>query len=888
MRISKVKQIKKTKKETKNTFVYDIVLDKIHLFYAKMGSEKKRNVLIHNSLPDIDVDFETGTDDITNNFLHKKYGKNRVLSVATFSRFNEKGCLKDVVRAHFGDEETGFDSDVQAVTKEMPNFDKVEYSLEDWFEKWPNDPACSERVKSWLTNSSNKKILEQAIKLQGKIRGIGQHAAGIVITPGPCWEYLPTNIIGSNKSIVTAFQEADKSGKDLSELNILKLDRLKLETLNVIQDTIKIVKEVKNIDITEEVKNIKLSDENLFIELRLGVNHGIFQFESAGMNALIRGMSAENFEEVVAANALYRPGPMGIGAHEEYIKNKFNPEDIKYVHPALDNILKKTNGVLIFQEQLMFLAHEIGGMSLGEGDMLRRYMDKASSAIAKKSSGESLTKKEEENYIEFDKYWNKFLDGASKNGYKKEEVDVIKDWVIKYLGYSFNRCLTENHNVISETRGVIKMLDVQIGEKVLGYNTATKKDEFNPVKDIHKNGVKQVCKIKTSLGGNELECTLDHKIMTNVGMVELREIIKENLKIKIKNNDVFEKILDIEFIGEQETYDLEIDSEDHNFYANDICVSNSHAVSYAYLAMQTLYLKHYYPTEFYTALLNHPKTSGGKEKEQAWIAAAIASAMSKGIIISPPSRKSGWSWTMTGDHEISMGFSGINGLGDVAYTELMTLLQQKNKTLKNISVSEFFDMQFSKFNKTAFSVCVKAGVFDDWSESREYLLSIKDKKKKKVAVNQISLFDMGSKEFDIKTDDIGNFSKTTDSQKRFDFIEVCNFDLEKIKFMLRVRNEINKKSTRPIENIINFEEEGWYFFVLEDFKTMLSKNGKEYLVIRVGDGISFTTLRVFSPMSNKLLPILEPGGVYVAKFEKNDGGFINFVRNTQFKKFQMS
>lgn len=704
-------------------------------------------------IPDIDVDFMTGTDDVTNSFLYEKYGKNRVLSVSTFSTFNEKGCLKDVVRAHYGDEETGFESDVHAVTKEMPNFDRVEYSLGDWFERWPDDPACSDRVRRWLTDKGNVKILEQTLKLQGQIRGIGQHAAGIVITPGPCWEYLPTNIIASNKNIVTAFQEADKSGKDLSELNILKLDRLKLETLNVIEDTIKIVKEKRGVDIAEKVRNVDLSDQNLFIELRLGMNHGVFQFESPGMNALIKGMSTENFEELIACNALYRPGPMGIGAHEEFIKNKFNPENIKYVHPALETILRDTNGVLIYQEQLMFLANKIGGMSLGEGDMLRRYMDKASSAIMKKSAGESLNKKEQDNYVEFEKYWNKFIDGAVRNGYKAQEVDVIKDWVIKYLGYSFNR---------------------------------------------------------------------------------------------------------------------------------------SHSVSYAYLAMQTLYLKHYYSTEFYTALLNHPKTSGGKEKEQAWLAAAIASAMSKGIVISPPSRKSGWNWTMTGDKEISMGFSGINGLGDIAYQELMSLLNQKNKTLETISVSEFYDLQFSKFNKKAFESCVKAGVFDEWSESREYLISLREKKKKKVIVaNQMSLFDMSSKEFDIKTDDIGHHLKTTDEQKRAEFIEVCNFDLEKINFMMKIKTIINQKAKKPIDNVINFEEEGWYFFVLEDFKVMMSKNGKEYLTLRVGDGINSTTLRIFDPLAKKIKPELTIGGVYVARFEKNDGGFINFARNTQFKKVEI-
>jgi DNA polymerase-3 subunit alpha len=632
----------------------------------------------------------------------------------------------------------------------MPNFDKVEYSLRDWFVNWPKDPLCSERVKNWLTNPKHKTILEETLKFQGQIRGIGQHAAGIVITPGPCWEYLPTNIIPKQRSIVTAFQEADKSGKDLSELQILKLDRLKLETLNVIKDAIALVKQTKGIDISKKVKHVDINDKNLYFELRLGMNHGIFQFESSGMNALIRGMGTETFEEVVAANALYRPGPMGIKAHEEYIQNKFHPENIKYVHPALEKILGGTNGVLVFQEQLMFLAHEIGGMSLGEGDMLRRYMDKASSAIAKKSKGEFLNKKEEDNYKEFDKYWNKFLSGAEKNGYKAAEVDVIKDWVIKYLGYSFNK---------------------------------------------------------------------------------------------------------------------------------------SHSCAYGYLAMQTLFLKHYYPTEFYTALLNHPKSSGGKEKEQAWLAATIAATMSGGIKILPPSTRSGYKWTMTGEKEISMGFSGINGLGDIAYAELESFIKAKEKPLSDFSLVEFFELPFSKFNKTAFESCVKAGVFDEWSDSRGFLMSLKEKKRKKVIANQGLLFDMGGPEFDIKIDS-DRHSKTTTEEKRTAFMEVCNFDLEKIERITNIKMNINKKSKRPIENILNFEDNDWYFFILESMQQLTSKNGKSYLVLKVGDGIGHMNLRVFSPMAEKIKPELEVGGVYVSKFGKNEGGFINFERGAKFKKIE--
>ena len=448
---------------------------------------------------------------------------------------------------------------------------------------------------------------------------------------------------------------------------------------------------------------------------------------------------------------------MGIGAHEEFITNKFNPEKIKLVHPALEPILKETNGVLVFQEQLMFIADRIGGMGLGKGDNLRRYMDKASKIIARHSAGEKLTESElnNPNWKGFQQYWNMFLDGAAAQGYDKGEVDKIKDWVIQYLGYSFNK---------------------------------------------------------------------------------------------------------------------------------------SHSLSYSYLAMQTLYLKHYYPTEFYTALLNHPK-SGPKEKQQAWIASAIASAMSKGIIIKRPSRRSGWEWTMTGDHEISMGFSGINGFGAIAYEEMNSLINnvkvkdgEDKKTLQTISMSVFMRLPFSKFNKTAFTACLKAGVFDDWGDSREQLLAVKMKKKKKEVANQTILFDMNDPSFDIPViNDTKKYPPTTDNEKRIDFITVCNFDLEKIKYILDIKRDVNERAKRDkiVETIVNFDDNDFYIFVVETFKLIQGRTGKEYLTMRVGDGISFATLRAFDPTVKDLLPILQNNGIYVAEFVKNDKGYINFKRGTR-------
>ncbi len=836
-----------------------------------------------NSAPDCDTDFMTGTDHVIDSFLYKKYGRNRVLNVGTFLTFSERGCLKDVVRAIKGKEASGQDSVVNKVTNEMPNFDKVPFSLGDWFRDWPKNDKCSHEVREFLQDPNNQKVLEITLKLQGNVRGIGQHAAGIVITPSECWNYIPTNVIAKEKgegyAIVTAFQEADKSGKDLSALGILKLDRLKLQTLNIIKDTATLIKEQKGVDILDSINYIDLKDKNLFDEVKLGMNHGIFQFESPGMNALVKGVSTDKFDELVACNALYRPGPMGIGAHKEYIKNKFNPEQSSYVHESLEPILSETNGVMIYQEQLMFIANQIGGMSLGDGDNLRRAMDKAGKLIEKEVNGQELTEEEKnsKDYKLFVQYWNQFLDGAEKNGIKKEELRNLKEYLIKYLGYSFNKCLSENHVVESKERGTIKLLDVKVGEEILTYDTKNRVEIYHKVKAIHKNGIKRVYRITTE-SNKILECTIDHKILAKKGMFTLDFILNKHLKIKARAK-AFEKIVGIEKVGDIETYDLEIDSDDHNFFANGICVSNSHSVSYSYISMQTLFLKHYYPTEFYTSLLNNAKGSGNPEEIKQWITAVITCAMSKGITIKQPSRKSGWDWKMTGDKEISMGFSAIKGFGDVAYQELLDVLKNKNKKFDDLSKFAFLDLPLSKFGKATFEAGLKAGIFDDWSPSREEMLDLFEKSKKsnkKKSATQYSIFG-ATYEPELKHNEI-KFPATNENLKKWDFIEVCNFDLSYINRIARIKDDVSKKAQREISSINDYYEKDYYWFILDGKTNHKTKTGKKYLRLKAADGISHTNLNVFGSDVDEIEPKLEIGGIYVGYFEKNDAGFMNFSK----------
>ena len=696
------------------------------------------------SMPDIDLDFESGTDEITLNFLYEKYGKERVVPVVTFGTFNEKGCLKDVARALGQD--TGFESDVFAVTKEMPT--KWDCSLEEWFIQWPNNALCSERVRTWILHGDNKEIIDNTLKLQGQLRNLGKHAAGIVITPGPIWESMPVNICKGQ--IVSGFQESGNA-KDLSSIGILKLDRLKLETLNVIKDCLKYIRERHGDEIGEkvqlEVDYVNLEDKNLFEELRLGFNQGIFQFESEGMNAMLKAMKCENFDELVAANALYRPGPMGIKAHEEFIKNKFEPNKRTYAHNILAPLLEKTNGVLIYQEQLMFIANQIGGMSLGEGDNLRKAMDGAGKIISKKLEGKELTEDEDnnKNYKSYKELWRKFIDGAIAKGLSVEDVEKIESWLIKYLGYSFNL---------------------------------------------------------------------------------------------------------------------------------------SHSLSYSYVAMQTLYLKHYYPTEFYCALLNHPKSGNDLEKNKAWLNSAIISTMSKGIKIVPPNRKSNWNWTIIDDKIIAMGYSSINGMGEIAFNEL-----KKNK-VELMDKEEFFSTKWSKFNKTNFESCLKAGLFDDWSKSREELKEIKQIKYKQT--NQIDLF---SGEVDTvltvaerKIDK--NLQKTTDEQRYAEFLEVCSLDLNLLNKIASVKEQFMKATGLNIDSALNFEDTNkfYYFMITHIEKKVAAWDGSNYYIITISDGSALKKVTMNNDMYEKLRVILEANCFYVTKFFKNKKGFLNFNSSAPFRK----
>jgi DNA polymerase III alpha subunit len=332
----------------------------------------------------------------------------------------------------------------------------------------------------------------------------------------------------------------------------------------------------------------------------------------------------------------------------------------------------------------------------------------------------------------------------------------------------------------------------------------------------------------------------------------------------------FEEIVEIEELGSIETYDLEIDSEYHNFYANNICVSNSHAVSYSYVAMQTLFVKKYYPTEFYTALVNNAKN------DEKWLSAAIMGAFSKGIKVIPPTRKSQWDWTMIDDNTISMGFSSIKGMGEVAYKEL------QEADIANIDKESFFTYQFSKFNKANFEACLHAGVFDDWSDSRDELMSLR---KHKIRKNTMQMDLFGQNQFDIVQQSLLDNTKPTPENEKYEqFLKACTVDLNLFNNISKMKDDFLSKYNMQIQSVMEFENPNqYYYFVLVSSTKKVSKNGKNFWSLEIGDGGSTRRIIVWEDGYDKIKNILKKGSIYLTKF-KDDDGWLKFQDGCKFKQ----
>jgi DNA polymerase-3 subunit alpha len=305
------------------------------------------------SLPDIDIDFCERRRGEVIEYVTRKYGRENVAQIITFGTMKARAVVRDVGRVL----EIPF-ADVDKVAKQIPP------TLDMTLEKALDGSETLRQMEQ--SDPKVKELLAVARRLEGMTRHASVHAAGVVIAPKAITEYAPL-YVGAHDEIVTQW-----SMKEIERVGLLKMDFLGLSTLTLIFDAIQEIKRTAGIDL--DMDNIPLDDAKTYQVFQEGQTFGIFQFESSGMRDILRKSKPQRLDDLIALNALYRPGPLRSGMVDDYIARKQGKTEITYELPALEPILEPTYGVIAYQEQVMGIARVLGGFTLGEADILRRAM----------------------------------------------------------------------------------------------------------------------------------------------------------------------------------------------------------------------------------------------------------------------------------------------------------------------------------------------------------------------------------------------------------------------------------------------------------------------------------------------------------------------------------
>ncbi len=364
--------------------------------------------------PDIDMDFCTNRRAEMIEYVGKKYGRDNVCQIITFGTMAAKGVIRDVGRS--------LDipyAEVDRIAKLIP--DELNATIDKALNQEP-------RLLEEMKNPQIEKLIEIAKRLEGLSRHSSTHAAGVVIAPEPLVELVPLQ--KTNKDETTT----QYSMKDLEAIGLLKMDFLALATLTVIDSAVRRIREEKKIEL--DLSSIPLTDPLVFQLFSEGRTNGIFQFESGGMKTELRRLKPERFEDLIALNALYRPGPMDM--IPDFIKRKQGLIEVAYPHPMLEEILKETYGVIVYQEQVMQIASKMAGFSLGQADILRK-------AMGKKMASVMLSMRD------------KFIAGARKNSIPEKSAVQVFDLMEQFAQYGFNKSHSTAYALLAYQTAYLKV-----------------------------------------------------------------------------------------------------------------------------------------------------------------------------------------------------------------------------------------------------------------------------------------------------------------------------------------------------------------------------------------------------------------------------------------------
>jgi DNA-directed DNA polymerase III PolC len=582
-----------------------------------------------NEPPDIDIDFEHDRREEVIQYVYRKYGRERAAIAATVIMYRPRSALRDMARAF------GLDPDNSArLSKVM-----------QW---WDGSETLPERVREAGFDTEDpvlQRILTLAralVEFPGFPRHLSQHVGGFVISEGILEELVPVeNATMPDRTVV----QWDKD--DLNDLGLLKVDVLALGMLSALRRAFALVNEFRGTQHT--LGHLPDGDQQVYEMISRADTIGVFQIESRAQMSMLPRLKPREYYDLVIEVAIVRPGPIQGDMVHPYLRRRAGIEPVEYPSRQVEEVLKRTLGVPIFQEQVMQLAIVAAGFSPGEADRLRRAM-----GAWKRSGG-------------IEHFKDKLLSGMAANNYSEEFALRIYRQMLGFGEYGFPECIVGSTRVVDADTGKWVTIDEVVTGKVSLQNTLACDDELRlckrKVNRVLRSGVKPVWRLRTALG-HSIEASAEHPFMTMSGWRELgqlragdfvatarsvpisgrrrwlrhqilvladvvmreiqarsngsagkngfrRSVIGRLASVlrsaelsKLSKSDLYwDRIVSIEAIGSQETYDLQIEG-DHNFLANHFVVHNSHAASFALLVYDSSWLKHYEPAAFTCALLN--------------------------------------------------------------------------------------------------------------------------------------------------------------------------------------------------------------------------------------------------------------------------------------------
>ncbi|HAG10914.1 MAG TPA: DNA polymerase III subunit alpha [Desulfotomaculum sp.] len=645
------------------------------------------------SMPDVDVDlcFERRQEVI--NYVTQKYGADRVAQIATFGTMAARAAIRDVGRAMAIPY-----AEVDRVAKLVPA--ELQITIEKALQE-------SDDLRNlYQQDLQIKKLVDMASLLEGMPRHISTHAAGVVITRDLLTDYLPV-YKSSEGPLTTQFAMSQ-----VEQLGLLKIDLLGLRTLTVISDALKIIE--KNGGPKINIDEIMLDDPRTYELLASGSTIGVFQLESSGMRSILKELKPEIFEDIVAVNALYRPGPLGSGMVKDFIENKHGLNKISYLHPRLEPILKSTYGVILYQEQVMQIAGELAGFSMAKADELRKAMGKKKPELIHSNR-------------------EKFIEGSSERGIDEGIARQVFDLMEYFAGYGFNKCLSGDVCIVDGNGNLAALKDMYESRKTATVQTLDRNNKIaaGQVTGVYLNGVKPVYCLTTEKGFS-IKATANHMFLTEGGWKSLGRLragnkvavcgipygngYKQLVSMQESGTIVsWDDIKSVESAGKEVTYDLTVE-ETHNFLANGFVVHNSHSAAYALVAYQTAFLKANYPAEYMAALLTSIRDNTDK------VAAYIEECRRMKIEVLPPDvNESDRDFTVVGG-KIRFGLAAVKNVGAGA----VEVIEQDRRQYGSFkSYTDFCRRLDTRVvNRRVLESLIKSGAFDSLGHSRSQLMAM--------------------------------------------------------------------------------------------------------------------------------------------------------------------